>query len=78
MNEYGVNPFSASSLAILQPLAPAVYLILAPNVQTLSLNTRSFLISEPLLLQSFCRIKSNGSSFHQFSVVLLSLPVLTK
>ena len=33
-----------------QLLEPSVFLTLAPNVQSLSLNTRNFLISEPLLL----------------------------
>ena len=48
VNEYGVNPFSASSFTMQQLLVPAVYLILEPNVQTLSLNTRNFLILEPI------------------------------
>ena len=48
------NPLSASSAAGMQQLlAPAVFLTLAPNIQSLSLNTRNFLISEPNLLRFF-------------------------
>ena len=53
------NPFSASSSGMQQQqlLVPAVFLSLAPNVQSLSLNARNFLISQTVLSQCSCRIK---------------------
>ena len=44
---------SASRSGIQHFLAPAVFQTLAPNVQSLSLNARNFLISEPVLWQPF-------------------------
>ena len=41
------NPFGSG---MRQLLVPAVFLTLAPNVQSLTLNARNFLISEPILL----------------------------
>ena len=47
------NPLSASSPVIHQLLAPAVFLTLASDVQSLSLNARNFLIYELILSQCF-------------------------
>ena len=64
--DYSLNPFRTSGSGMQQLLAPASSLLffsssffqtLAPNIQSLTLNTRNFLVSEPLLLQLFCRIK---------------------
>ena len=57
-----INPFSASSPGMQQLLAPAGLLTLAPNVQSPSLNAHNYFISEPVLLQFFYRVRSNGSS----------------
>ena len=45
------NPFNASSSGMQQFLAPAVFFFLtqAPNIQSLSLNSHNFLISESAL-----------------------------
>ena len=62
-----INPSCASSSGLQQLLVPAaVFLTLAPNIQSLSLDACDFLISEPILFAIFCRIKQNGYSFQQF------------
>jgi len=57
-----VHPFNTSSSAMQQLLAPAVVLTLVPNVKSPSLNARTFLISEAILLQLLQK-KYNGSGF---------------